>query len=79
MTEPKKPWWGIVFLVIGIGSLQYILEEEQADFIDPTINKKGIVQIQLVFDEPDLPFRLSLSFCFLDFCSNTDLWSFIDL
>ena len=28
VTKPKKiDWWGILFLVIGIGSLQYILEE----------------------------------------------------
>ncbi|POY37887.1 MFS transporter [Solitalea longa] len=27
----KIDWWGIVFLVIGIGSLQYVLEEGQAE------------------------------------------------
>lgn len=32
MEKLKKiDWWGIVFLVIGIGSLQYILEEGQAE------------------------------------------------
>ncbi|MEO8762098.1 MAG: DHA2 family efflux MFS transporter permease subunit, partial [Bacteroidia bacterium] len=28
VTKPKKiDWWGILFLIIGIGSLQYVLEE----------------------------------------------------
>jgi len=31
-TKPKKiDWWGIIFLVVSIGSLQYVLEEGTAD------------------------------------------------
>lgn len=45
----KKPeridWWGIVFLVVGISSLQYVLEEGPADdwFNDPLITVLSIV------------------------------------
>jgi len=30
VEKPKIDWWGIIFLVIGIGALQYVLEEGTA-------------------------------------------------
>ncbi|MBE9602204.1 DHA2 family efflux MFS transporter permease subunit [Pedobacter sp. MC2016-24] len=73
VPKPKIDWWGILFLVIGIGSLQYVLEEgtaadwfESHEIIFFTITATlGIIAFiirELSIDFPAVDLRLYRSF-----------------
>lgn len=69
----KIDWWGIVFLVVGIGSLQYILEEGQAQdwfesheiiffFVTAVLGIAAFIIRELSIDYPAVNLRLYKSF-----------------
>ncbi|MBS1651599.1 MAG: DHA2 family efflux MFS transporter permease subunit [Bacteroidetes bacterium] len=74
VTRPDKiDWWGIVFLIIGIGSLQYVLEEGgindwfESDeiiffFITAMVGLVAFVIRELSIDYPAVNLRLYRSF-----------------
>lgn len=74
VTKPKKiDWWGILFLIIGIGSLQYVLEEGgikdwfESDeiiffFITALAGLVAFVIRELAIDYPAVNLRLYKSF-----------------
>ncbi len=77
LTGVKKPdkidWWGIIFLIIGIGSLQYVLEEGGAKdwfesgeiiffFILAMIGLIAFIIRELSIDYPAVNLRLYKSF-----------------
>jgi DHA2 family multidrug resistance protein len=73
-VKPKKiDWWGIIFLVISIGSLQYVLEEGTADDWFESINiivfsiialfgLCAFIYRELVTDDPAVNIRLYKNF-----------------
>jgi len=73
VEKPLIDWWGIVFLVIGIGSLQYVLEEGVAKdwFESPEITRFFILALvfiiafvirELSIDHPAVNLRLYKNF-----------------
>lgn len=73
VEKPKIDWWGILFLIIGVGSLQYVLEEGTAKdwfhsavicrlFILSIIALTAFVIREFSIDYPAVNLRLYKSF-----------------